>query len=267
MKLGVIPARALLRRAVYPWVCDRLAAAGRALLLLLAEDITSETEKRSCLVLAPHPDDETFGCGATIMRKIAAGVSVNLVIATDGRHSHHSRKISAEELAGIREEEARRAFAILGLAAENAIFLRFEDGLLAEHRPVLLDRLVDILDRVQPDELFVPSATDVHPDHRALSEIGRTLAERYNRMILYEYPIWFWHPSVWRLGYFLKLRPRTVETGHFVLRKREAIEAYRSQVTNLAGEPSWATLRSSFLEQFLQREEIFFEVAASRGEA
>jgi LmbE family N-acetylglucosaminyl deacetylase len=266
MKLSFAAARTLLRRAVYPWLCDRLAAVGRPLLLLLAEDITSETEKRSCLVLAPHPDDETFGCGATIMRKIAARVSVNLVIATDGRHSHHSRKISAEELARIRQEEACRAFAILGLAAENAIFLQFEDGLLAEHRPILLDRLVDIVDRAQPDELFVPSATDIHPDHRALSEIGRTLAKRYNSMILYEYPIWFWHPSVWRLRYLLKLRPRTVKTGHFLLRKREAIAAYRSQVTNLGREPSWATLRRSFLKQFLQREEIFFEVAASQGE-
>ena len=40
-----------------------------------ATDVTAHIGPRSCLVLAPHPDDETLGAGATIMRKVDAGTA------------------------------------------------------------------------------------------------------------------------------------------------------------------------------------------------
>ena len=55
-----------------------------------AHDLTDVVATRSALVLAPHPDDETIGCGATILRKVAAGTPVTVFVATDGRHSHRS---------------------------------------------------------------------------------------------------------------------------------------------------------------------------------
>jgi hypothetical protein len=60
------------------------------------------------------------------------------------------------------------------------------------------------------------------------------------------------------------LRARIVRTEEFRIRKSEAIAAYRSQVTNLTGEPGWATLSRGFLRQFLQPEETFFEVTVCR---
>jgi LmbE family N-acetylglucosaminyl deacetylase len=224
--------------------------------------VTSHTAARSCLVLAPHPDDETLGCGATIMRKLATGASVRVVIATDGRHSPHPNKLSIDAFVRVREEEARRACAILGLSAEDITFLRFEDGRLADHRQLLRDRLLDLLETINPEEVFVSSITDNHPDHRALAELTRELAEvragRPSR--LYEYPIWFWDPRLWRVRDLLELRICIVRMDGFRARKREAIAAYRSQVTNFTGERDGAALRRGFLRQFLGPEEIFFEI-------
>jgi LmbE family N-acetylglucosaminyl deacetylase len=258
-------ARKVLWQGAYPAFCEGLAVVGRPLLLSRAEDVTSQTAARSCLVLAPHPDDETLGCGATIMRKLAAGTPVQVVIAADGRHWYQSDKLSVDALNEIREEEARRACAILGLPGENIAFLRFEDRRLADHRGLLRDRLFDILDTMNPEEIFVPSIIDTHPDHRVLAELGRELAQaRRDRFpVLYEYPIWFWDPRIWRVRHLLELRPRIVRTEEFRMRKREAIAAYRSQVTNLISETRRAPLRQGFLRQFLQAEEIFFEVRIS----
>jgi LmbE family N-acetylglucosaminyl deacetylase len=166
----------------------------------------------------------------------------------------------------IREEEARRAAAILGLSHENVVFLRIEDGRLADHRRLLRDRLIDILDWMNPEEIFVSSIIDNHPDHRLLAELARELAQarRDRPPLLYEYPIWFWDPRSWRHGHLLELRARIVRTEEFRIRKSEAIAAYRSQVTNLTGETDWATLSRGFLRQFLQPEEIFFEVTVCR---
>lgn len=258
--------RKALWQSAYPAFCEGLAVVGRPLLLSRAEDMTSQTARRSCLVLAPHPDDETLGCGATIMRKLSAGTPVQVVIAADGRHSHYSsNKLSAEALVEIREDEARRACAILGLPSENIAFLRFEDGRLADYRGLLRDRLFDILDTMKPEEIFVSSIIDNHPDHRVLAELARELAQaRRDRCpVLYEYPIWFWDPRIWRVTPLLALRTRIVRTEEFRTRKREAIAAYRSQVTNLTGETGSAPLRKGFLRQFLQPEEIFFKARNS----
>ncbi len=261
--MSAAAARNFLQRRAYPALCEKLAALGRRVLLSRAEDVTCQTTTRSCLVLAPHPDDETLGCGATIMRKRAANTPVHVVIATDGRHSLHSSKLSADALVEVREEEARRAGSILGLHPENITFLRFEDGRLTDHRQLLRDRLVDMLDQMNPEEVFVSSIIDTHPDHRVLAEVGHELAHarRDRFLILYEYPIWFWDPRIWRLRHLLQLRIRIVRAEEFRLRKRQAIAAYRSQVTNLTGETGSAPLHNGFLRQFLQPEEIFFEIS------
>ena len=261
----IAAARRFVRQRAYPAFCEGLAVVGRPLLLARAKDMTSQTATRSCLILAPHPDDETLGCGATIMRKLSTGSFVQVVIATDGRHSNLSAKLSTDALVEIREEEARQAAAILGLPRDNIAFLRFEDGRLADHRPLLYERLSNILSKMNLEEIFVPSIIDTHPDHRILAEVGRELAKAHrDRPLLYEYPIWFWDPRIWRITQLLDLRPSVVRMEGFRTRKRNAVMAYRSQISNITGEAEWVTLRRGFLRQFLQPEEIFFEISLQR---
>jgi LmbE family N-acetylglucosaminyl deacetylase len=214
--------------------------------------MTSQTAARSCLVLAPHPDDETLGCGATIIRKLATGASVRVVIATDGRHSPRPNKLSIDAFAEIREEEARRACAILGLSAEDITFLRLEDGRLADHRRSLRNRLLDLLETINPAEVFVSSIIDNHPDHRVLGELARELTQVRpgGPCGLYEYPIWFWDPRLWRIRDLLELRICTVRMDEFRIRKHEAIAAYGSQITNVTDERNGAALRRGFLRSF-----------------
>src|SRR5690606_22622940 len=126
--------------------------------------------ERSCIVLAPHPDDETLGCGATIARKRAAGTSVAVVFATDGRHSHPGR-IRPAELARRRREEGLRACRELGVPEGCVFFLGFEDGTLAEHAAEAAHAISRLTGRFNPDELLVSTALDRHPDHVALRQV------------------------------------------------------------------------------------------------
>ena len=59
------------------------------------------------LVFAPHPDDETFGMGGTIVMAGRAGIAVHVVVLTDGQQAGD---------ANIRRHEAQEAGRILGLA-------------------------------------------------------------------------------------------------------------------------------------------------------
>ena len=78
----------------------------------------------SAMIIAPHPDDETLGCGGIACKKILAGAAVSFVFVTDGGSSH-SRGIGREELIKTRETEAREAVLRLGGRAEEISFLRY----------------------------------------------------------------------------------------------------------------------------------------------
>jgi LmbE family N-acetylglucosaminyl deacetylase len=71
------------------------------------------------MVIAPHPDDETLGCGATIARGVLAEREVRMVIVADCRHSHQSAVITPEALAQLRRAEVVEAYRILGLPAAS----------------------------------------------------------------------------------------------------------------------------------------------------
>ena len=99
-----------------------------------------------------------------------------------------------------------------------------------------------------------------------LAELARELAQvQPDRPCgLYEYPIWFWDPRLWRIRDLFELRVCIVRMDKFRVRKYEALAAYRSQITNLPGERDTAALRRGFLRQFLGREETFFEIISPR---
>lgn len=65
------------------------------------------------LVLAPHPDDEVFGCGGAIMQHLAQGDEVTVIILTDGRAAiEHADVASMMQYVEIRRQESRAAAAI-----------------------------------------------------------------------------------------------------------------------------------------------------------
>jgi len=110
------------------------------------------------LVLAPHPDDETLGPGATVALAVRAGVRVEVVILTDG---------AVQGEAAVRAEEARRAAAVLGVAQVQLWGLR--DRSLRRDDATLIGRLRRLLATSAADTLLLPSPVELHPDHRALA--------------------------------------------------------------------------------------------------
>ena len=255
-----------------------ISARFRTLAFRRGRDETDAFARRSALVLAPHPDDETLGCGVTILRKRALGTRVRVAIATDGRGHGHSRVISPDEVAALRRREALAACAQLGVNASDLLFLGFEDGHLEDSAGQLYDRIRDIIRAEPPQEILVPSLADRHPDHRALSEaVHRLIREGEIECAVYEYPIWYWDRYPWThqpkgltdaLWHFLSdpilaclgEPPALVRTEGLVERKRSAIQAYRTQSENLTGEPTWWTFPNGFIETFLGSHEIFFPI-------
>lgn len=259
---------------------DLLARGLLALNRALCSGVPSLTVgKTSAVVFAPHPDDEVLGCGGVLAIKAQAGMRVKVVVMTDGRTSH-SKHIDASELAAIRRAEAQEAGRILGVSFGYQ-FLDFEDNRLARHREAALSRVVDIIREFKPDEIFMPHRRDQISDHVETNRIVRRAVERVGRpVVLLEYPIWLWNGWPWtsslrsdESGVFARASATFRDIAEIVLvcrarfdisnvkgRKRAALDAYRSQMERLNGNPRWAILADVASGEFLQRFEGDVEI-------
>lgn len=222
------------------------------------------------LVVAPHQDDESLGCGGVIALLRRAMIPVTVLFVSDGTGSHpNSRAYPPHRLRDTREAEARAALALLGVSAEAVRFLRLPDT--AVPRPGQPDfaaavaRVGAALDTAAPQTILLPWRRDPHCDHRAAWElVHAALAGQTARPRLLEYPIW-----VWELGGPDDL-PRADEVRGWRLaidevlpQKAAAIAAHRSQTTALIDDdPTSFRLLPEVLAHFADPWEIFLESPA-----
>ena len=124
------------------------------------------------LIVSPHPDDETLGCGGLIQHQIARGGKVTVVAATDGEFAYPGEP----GLAAKRRAEQTEALSKLGVAAQDIHRAGLPDGDVAEHEASLAGILGEL---VSPSTRIVtPWEHDVHPDHEACARAAATAAAR-----------------------------------------------------------------------------------------
>jgi len=230
---------------------------------------------RGLLIVAPHPDDETFGCGSLIARAAAAGDTVTVVVASDGARCTASDRIGPAELAALRQSELYEACARLGVT--EVVELGHPDGSLPQ-RTGLATELAGLVRSRRPGIVLTPCVQDPHPDHAAVHRATVAAVQSTPvRPKLLAYPVWTWHAAPFFRGSPLTERLwlqawaarqlwsepwLRIPAGAYAERKGEAVAAYRSQTTNLTGEPSWSHLPAAFIQLFLGPDEMFLPVQA-----
>ncbi len=134
------------------------------------------------LVVAPHPDDETLGCGGTLLRRAASGVEVGWLIVTG----------ISEQNGWPAEQVSRRDAEIAQVAAEIGFTKVFNLRLPTARLDTLpLSELVmqfaAVFKAFQPDEVFLPHRADAHSDHRVVFDAATACTK------------WFRYPFVRRV--------------------------------------------------------------------
>ena len=147
--------------------------------------------RRSAVVFAPHPDDESLGCGGTLCLKTRAGATVDLVFMTDGRNSH-AKFIAPRELKTLRREEGLAAADILGIPRQRVHHFDFEDDHLSDFLEPATKRTKELLLNLSPEEIYIPCAFDPPRDHDATYRaVLAAVQEMEKTVTVYEYPVWF----------------------------------------------------------------------------
>jgi len=116
------------------------------------------------LVIAPHPDDETLGCGGSLLKHKSNGDSLSWLVATRG----HEPQWSAEVLEQ-KEREISAVAAAYGF--DNTFRLNFP-AIKLDNVPMeeIIAAVRDAVTDAKPDCVYLNHCGDVHSDHRVLFE-------------------------------------------------------------------------------------------------
>lgn len=226
------------------------------------------------MVVAPHPDDESLGCGGAIALLKALNCGVHILVMTDGTQSHpNSPSYPAMRLRELRERETELALARLGVTSDEVTFLSFFDRSLPHpavdanvDQNFSFEKAVTLCRKhiasFLPQTVVLPWRRDPHPDHRATWQIiNAAIGAVSVRPRCIEYPIWIWamdeggdapradEVAAWRL-----------DITPVAARKQSAIAAHASQCTDLIkDDPSGFRLSADMLAHFALDWETYLE--------
>lgn len=216
------------------------------------------------LVLAPHQDDETLGCGGLLATASQLGLRPRVAFLTDGSASHTgSPTWPPQRLADARRREATRALALLGVPKSDMLFLGWSDAQPhAADGPdygATLRRLTRWADGFAPRSLWSPWLGERHCDHAAAAHVAADLARRLSpKPVRMDYLVWGWtEASLARAGgvaWALDC-PQTTSA------RRRALACHRTQMTALITDaeagfripPRLAALTERPTEVYLER--------------
>jgi LmbE family N-acetylglucosaminyl deacetylase len=165
------------------------------------------------------------------------------------------------DLGETRIREAQAALRSLGIPAGNAHFLRLPEAQLRRHKAALRRSLLELIERLKPDVIFMPFRYDRHPDHLAINHV---LTAIYKEKIWQGQMIEYFVYYRWRLLRQRDVR-RYVEPHHLlevdttavVEQKRAALEEFRSQTTHFYPWQTRPILTPVLLDEVSRTPELF----------
>ena len=221
------------------------------------------------LVIAPHPDDETLGCGGLIARAVRDGLRVHTVFVTDGGASHPgSPSWSRARLAAQRQAEAAEALRRLGAGGEPRSFLGLADAAMPERgsaaHAAAVAAIEAVLKELEPGLVLLPWRRDPHCDHRAAWRLAMEAIAAWGRAPeVLEYAIWLDeigspedHPAADEAE-----RVTLAVSGAL---KRHALMAHRSQLGELIrDDPGAFALDPATIDRLTGPEEAYWRPCAT----
>lgn len=138
------------------------------------------------LVIAPHPDDETLGCGGTLLKYKARGAEVSWVIVTNIAQVRGWEAKRVEE----RQKEIDKVSKLYGF--DSVFKLDFPTTEL-DATPInrIITALSKVILKIKPNIVYLPNKNDIHTDHQVTFTAGMSCTKNFrvpfiNKILMYE---------------------------------------------------------------------------------
>ena len=185
--------------------------------------------EQPAVVISPHPDDETLGCGGLIARLRSKGTDVTVVAVTDGENAYEDH-VGLRE---IREREQTNALGRLGVDPQHIIRFRFPDSGLTNCERRLVDDLQTVV--AVDAHIIAPWRLDFHPDHEVCGRAAEIIA-RTKGGPLTSYFFWTWHRGDRSALDGLQLVSLPLAPDE-IRAKQDALHCHQSQLQHAGGHP------------------------------
>ncbi len=113
------------------------------------------------MVVAVHPDDETLGCGGTLLKHKNNGDSLHWLICTETNKTDEFYSVREKEI-----EQVSRLYRFDSVQQLRLKSMRVDEYSMSE----LIQKISSVIHQVKPDEIYLPFKSDVHSDHRRIFE-------------------------------------------------------------------------------------------------
>lgn len=135
------------------------------------------------LAIAPHPDDEIFGCGGALYLFAQNAAKINVKVVTEG--AGYAADKEREAIFFQRMKESQNALKLLNEDIDVE-FWEYKDRSLLQSSE-LVERIVKLCEDLEPDLILAPSPWEIHPDHiacsRAVWAATSVLRKNFNRTV------------------------------------------------------------------------------------
>lgn len=138
---------------------------------------------RCALVIAPHPDDETLGCGGTLAR-LASSCEIHVLLVTNGDGGGGLPPGTSE----LRKQEMSASAKVLGITTP-VLHLDQPDGQFSDS-PAYRKALMAHIERLQPNWVFLPWLGDSHRDHARIAQASSEVLRHSTVEQLLYYETW-----------------------------------------------------------------------------
>ncbi len=179
---------------------------------------------KRAMVLAPHTDDGELGCGGAIARMIEEGTEVFY-----SAFSLCEQSVPPPFEPDTLKFELLNAMKTFGIPEERVFIQNYEVRRFPEYRQDILQNIIDVKRKVQPDIVFMPCLEDVHQDHQVVAKEGLR-AYKDRTLISYELP---WNNLNLSTSTFVRLEKRHID------KKIEALQCYKSQAGRAYSKPEF----------------------------
>ena len=166
------------------------------------------------LVLAPHTDDGELGLGGSIHKFVKMGKNVYYAAFSTAEQS-----VPVGFPKNILKHEVKRATSKLGIKPENLFIYNFEVRKLGYVRQQILEELITLRTRLNPDLIFIPCQHDIHQDHFTIAQEG---VRAFKNITILGYEL-IWNNLSFNTQCFIRLDKENVDA------KISALKEYKSQ--------------------------------------
>ncbi len=211
------------------------------------------------VVFAPHPDDEIFGCGGSILKWMDEGHDLHLVYVTDNRalitwgikenqllHEYAGDyiNIDEDEVAEIALKEASAVSNDFGFKKTNVYYFKIHDQDVMNNLDLGIKLSIDIIK--DAGRILLPSDNNPHPDHQGTHTIVKMAAKELN-LLKVEFYVYVVHTSL-KLPKEKQIRVKVDEYRHKVY---ELMKGYKTQLCLQESRMGWEyMLRRRRAERF-----------------